>query len=47
MVEAISNFVAKRFIKLCYNTGVNSVNLASFHYMHEPKEPKSLEKFKN
>lgn len=47
MIKAVTNFLAKLVVKACYNTGVNSVNYASHHYMYEPEEPKSLNKYKN
>lgn len=46
MCESFFIFIADVFTILCYKVGINSSNIASFHYMHEPEQPKSLEKIK-
>ena len=46
MGESVFIFIAEIFVKVCYKIGINSLNYASFHYMHEPKQPKSLDKIK-
>lgn len=46
MYSKFISFICELIVLTCYKVGANSINTASFHYMYEPKMPKSLNNYK-